>query len=50
MNKYLNNIGVKSKVAFKNLSKIDIKKRNKVLENFIKSLKKIANKYLSKIF
>ena len=40
MNKYLNNIGVKSKVAFKNLSKIDIKKRNKVLENFIKSLKK----------
>ena len=37
MNKYLNNIGVKSKVAFKNLSKIDIKKRNKVLENFIKS-------------
>ena len=44
MNKYLNNIGVKSKVAFKNLSKIDIKKRNKVLENFIKSLKKNSKK------
>ena len=38
MNKYLNNIGIKSKIALKNLGKIDLKKRNKVLETYIKSL------------
>ena len=38
MSKYLNNIGIKSKIALKNLGKIDLIKRNKVLETYIKSL------------
>ncbi len=38
MNKYLNNIGIKSKIAFKNLGSVELKKRNKVLETYIKSL------------
>ena len=38
MNKYLNDIGIKSKIAFKNLSNVELKKRNKVLETYIKSL------------
>ena len=55
MNKYLNNIGVKSKIAFKKLSEIDVKKRNGVLETYSKSLAKnkkkiIKNKYLYLVF
>ena len=49
MSKYLNNIGIKSKIAFKNLAGIDIKKRNRVLESYSKSLSKnknFAQKYL----
>ena len=40
MKNYLNNIGIKSKNAFKNLGYVDLKKRNKVLETYLKSLKK----------
>ena len=48
MNKYLNNIGIKSKIALKNLGKIDLKKRNKVLETYIKSLAQNKKKIISK--
>ena len=46
MNKYLNNIGVKSKIAFKKLSEIDVKKRNGVLETYSKSLAKNKKKII----
>ena len=35
MKNYLNNIGKKSKNAFKNLGNVSLKKRNKVLETYI---------------
>ena len=38
MNKYLKNIGIKSKIAFDNLNKFDVKKRNKVLNTYNKEL------------
>ena len=40
INKYLNNIGLKSKKAFNSLSKANIKSRNKVLETYNKELLK----------
>ncbi len=40
MSKYLKNIGLKSKIAFHNLNKFDVKKRNKVLETYNKELAK----------
>ena len=43
MKNYLNNIGKKSKNAFKNLGNVSLKKRNKVLETYIKSLKNNKN-------
>ena len=43
MKNYLNNIGIKSKNAFKNLGYVGLKKRNNVLENYIKSLKTNKN-------
>jgi len=43
-NKYLRNIGLKSKIAAKNLIKVDIKKRNKVLETYSKELLKNKKK------
>ena len=46
MSKYLNNIGIKSKIAFKNLAGIDIKKRNRVLESYSKSLSKNKKKII----
>jgi len=46
MNKYLNNIGIKSKIALKNLSVIDHKKRNRVLESYSKSLVKNKKKII----
>ena len=46
MKNYLNNIGKKSKNAFKNLGNISLKKRNKVLETYIKSLKNNKNKII----
>ena len=42
MSKYLSSIGRKSKNAFKNLGKVDLKKRNKVLDTYSKLL--IKNK------
>jgi len=46
MSKYLNNIGIKSKIAFKNLARIDLKKRNRVLESYSKSLSKNKKKII----
>ena len=46
MNKYLNDIGIKSKIAFKNLSNVELKKRNKVLETYIKSLSQNKKKII----
>ena len=46
MKKYLNNLGIKSKIAFKNLNTIDLKKRNKVLQSFSKSLSKNKKKII----
>jgi len=46
MSKYLNNIGIKSKIAFKNLAGIDLKKRNRVLESYSKSLSKNKKKII----
>ncbi len=42
MNKYLKNIGLKSRLAFKNLNKIKSDRKNKVLETYIKEL--LSNK------
>ena len=44
--KYLDNIGLKSKVAAKNLIKVDVKKRNKVLQTYNKELLKNTKKIL----
>ena len=49
MNKYLNDIGIKSKIAFKNLSNVELKKRNKVLETYIKSLSQNKKRLLEKM-
>ena len=46
MKNYLNNIGIKSKNAFKNLGLISLRKRNNVLETYIKSLKTNKNKII----
>ena len=46
MKNYLNNIGIKSKNAFKNLGYVDLKKRNNVLETYLKSLKSNKNKII----
>jgi len=46
MKNYLNNIGTKSKDAFKNLGHVSLKKRNNVLETYIKSLKINKNKII----
>ncbi len=40
MKNYLKNIGIKSKKALKNLAEVGIKKRNRILENYSKSLSK----------
>ncbi len=44
--KYLNKIGLKSKIAAKNLIKVDVKKRNKVLESYIGELSKNRKKII----
>jgi Gamma-glutamyl phosphate reductase len=44
--KYLRDIGIKSKIAFNSLSQINIKKRNKVLETYIKKLSKNKKKII----
>ena len=46
MKNYLNNIGIKSKNAFKNLGYVGLKKRNNVLETYIKYLKINKNKII----
>ena len=47
MSKYVNNIGIKSKIAFKNLNELDLKKRNKILETYSKLLIKNKKKIIS---
>tara|TARA_B100000700_G_scaffold299514_1_gene366668 strand:+ start:228 stop:413 length:186 start_codon:yes stop_codon:yes gene_type:complete len=49
ISRYLNDIGKKSKIAAKNLLKIDVKKRNRVLETYSKELKRNKKKLLKKI-
>tara|TARA_A100001011_G_scaffold101632_1_gene107033 strand:+ start:363 stop:1610 length:1248 start_codon:yes stop_codon:yes gene_type:complete len=46
MKSYLNNIGIKSKNAFKSLGGTSLKKKNNVLETYIKSLKTNKNKII----
>ena len=46
MKKYLKNIGVNSRIAFKNLSNVDFNKRNKILETYNKELGKNKNKII----
>ncbi len=46
MKNYLKKIGKNSRTAFKNLNTFDFKKRNKVLELYIKLLKKNKNKII----
>ena len=46
INKYLRNIGLKSKVAAKNLIKVGIKKRNKILETYSKDILKNKKKII----
>ena len=46
--KYLKNIGLKSKVATKNLIKLNVKKRNKILETYSRELSKNKKKLLEK--
>ena len=41
---YLKKIGINSKKAFENLSSLDIKKRNKILETYSKKLRKNQKK------
>jgi len=47
MNKYLNNIGIKSKIALKKLNEVDLNKRNRVLESYSKSLEKNKRKIVN---
>ena len=44
--KYLRNLGLKSKIAARNLNKIDVKNRNKALESYGRELKKNKNKII----
>ena len=44
--KYLKNIGLKSKVATKNLIKLNVKKRNKILETYSRELFKNKKKII----
>ena len=46
MRKYLKDIGIKSRIAFKNLSEISYVKRNKILETFSKELLKNKKKII----
>tara|TARA_Y100001970_G_scaffold292170_1_gene432284 strand:- start:5510 stop:6757 length:1248 start_codon:yes stop_codon:yes gene_type:complete len=46
IDKYLKNLGIKAKIAARNLNKIDLKKRNKTLETFSRELKKNKNKII----
>ena len=43
---YLKKIGINSKKAFENLSSLDIKKRNKILETYSKKLRKNQKKII----
>ena len=47
--KYLRKIGKRSKVAAQNLVKVDIKKRNKVLDVFSKEISRNKKKSLTRI-
>ena len=46
MKKYLHNIGLNSRLAFKNLNNISFKKRNKVIETYNKELGKNKNRII----
>ena len=46
MKKYLKDIGINSRIAFKNLSNINFNKRNKILETYNKELGKNKNKII----
>ena len=47
MKKYLKNIGVNSRIAFKNLNKVSFKKRNKIIDIYNKELGKNKNRIIS---
>ncbi len=47
MKKYLKNIGVNSRIAFKNLNKVNFKKRNKIIDIYNKELGKNKNRIIS---
>ena len=47
MKKYLKNIGVNSRIAFKNLNKVSFKKRNKIIDVYNKELGKNKNRIIS---
>ena len=44
--KYLKNLGIKSKIAARNLNKVDIKYKNKTLETYSKELNKNKKKII----
>ncbi len=46
ISKYLNKIGINAKVAAENIVKVDLKKRNKVLETYSKELSKNKKKII----
>ena len=46
MKKYLKNIGINSKIAFKNLSNVNYKKRNKVIDTYNKELGRYKKKII----
>ncbi len=47
MKKYLKNIGINSRIAFKNLNKVSFKKRNKIIDIYNKELGKNKNRIIS---
>ncbi len=47
MKKYLKNIGINSRIAFKNLNKVNFKKRNKIIDIYNKELGKNKNRIIS---
>ena len=46
MKKYLKNIGINSKIAFKNLSNVNYEKRNKVIDTYNKELGRYKKKII----
>ena len=46
ISKYLNKIGLNSKIASKKLNQVNLRRRNKVLETYIKNLSKNKKKII----